>query len=177
MDIRIEEQEGIILVGLSYYGDPFESSAGWTEENEIGRLWQRFMDYLGNREGFMREFNAEEKMFEVHIEHDETALKGFYEVFVGFEVPSLEGIPVDLLVKILPRTEYVIFTLYGKEISSDWHQMIYKDWLPGSGYKITHSYSYQLYDARFKGVDNIEESILDVYVPITAEEKSGKTSS
>ena len=36
----------MLLVGLSFFGDPFKSSAGWTEENEIGRLWVRFMAFL-----------------------------------------------------------------------------------------------------------------------------------
>ena len=42
MEPRIVESERIILVGFSFFGDPFALSAGWTEENEIGRLWQRF---------------------------------------------------------------------------------------------------------------------------------------
>ena len=35
-----------MLVGLSFYGDPFDTSGVWTEENHIGRTWQRLMSYL-----------------------------------------------------------------------------------------------------------------------------------
>jgi hypothetical protein len=37
----------------------------------------------------------------VHVEHEETTLKGYFEVFVGVEVTQLEEVPVELLVKIL----------------------------------------------------------------------------
>jgi hypothetical protein len=43
MEGRIEDRPLTILAGLSFFGDPFAQSAGWTEENEIGRLWTRFM--------------------------------------------------------------------------------------------------------------------------------------
>jgi len=35
------ERDQIILVGFGFLGDPFATSGGWTEENEIGRLKQR----------------------------------------------------------------------------------------------------------------------------------------
>ena len=34
------------LAGFSFFGNPFEQHSGWTEENEIGRLWVRYMAYL-----------------------------------------------------------------------------------------------------------------------------------
>lgn len=43
MDTKIVERKLTILAGISFYGDPFSQSGGWTEENEIGRLWSRFM--------------------------------------------------------------------------------------------------------------------------------------
>ena len=46
MQPKIIRADQIMLVGMSFYGDPFETSAGWMEENQIGRLWQRFMAYL-----------------------------------------------------------------------------------------------------------------------------------
>ncbi len=43
---RLVDKDQIILVGFSFFGDPFKFSGGWSEENEIGRLWKRFMAYL-----------------------------------------------------------------------------------------------------------------------------------
>lgn len=37
---KIFDSPDIVLVGLSFFGDPFRTNAGWTEENEIGRLWR-----------------------------------------------------------------------------------------------------------------------------------------
>lgn len=166
MEVKVIDRDQIMLAGFSFYGDPFETSAGWTEENEIGRLWVRFMTYCSNHPQFGQHFDVETTNYELHIEHDETSTKGFYEVFVGVQAESLEHVPFDVLVKILPATQYAVFTLSGEEITSDWNRMIYNEWLPGSGYKVTHPYSFQLYDSRFKGLDKIEESILDVYIPV-----------
>jgi len=38
--------------------------------------------------------------------------------------------------------------------------------MPGSGYQEAYKYQFQLLDRRFKGVQNLEESVLDVYVPV-----------
>ena len=46
MEPTIVDRGEMILLGLSFFGDPFRISEGWTEENEIGRLWQRFITYL-----------------------------------------------------------------------------------------------------------------------------------
>ena len=35
-----------------------------------------------------------------------------------------------------------------------------------SGYQRAYPYGFQRYDERFKGLDQIDESVLDVYVPI-----------
>jgi len=94
------------------------------------------------------------------------ALKGNYEVFAGLEVEKLENVPIEVVVKILPPTKYAVFTLKGKQITSDWPKMIYDEWMPGSGYQEAYKYQFQLLDRRFKGVQNLEESVLDVYVPV-----------
>ena len=56
--------------------------------------------------------------------------------------------------------------LKAEEITSDWSKLIYFDWIPSSGYYVPYQYGVQYYDQRFKGLDKIEESTLDVYVPI-----------
>lgn len=163
---QIFEKPEILLVGVSFFGDPFSMSAEWTEENEIGRLWNRFFAYLRKHPNHIKHVANHKIAYEVHIEHEETALKGYYEVFVGIEVMQLENIPVELLVKILPATTYAVFTLCGQQIISDWPREIYQHWLPDSGYRNAHPYSFQLYDQRFHGLDKLDESVLDVYVPV-----------
>ena len=105
MEVRIVEKEQMLLVGLSFFGDPFKSSAGWTEENEIGRLWVRFMTYLENQGARIQHIMDPEVSYEVHIEHPETQAKGEYEVFVGLEVEQLQDeIPnLELALKFTDR--------------------------------------------------------------------------
>ena len=160
------EKGQVILVGFSFFGDPFQLSGEWREENEIGRLWQRFMTYMAHHGDQIKHLTNKSVCYEVHIEHEETPLKGHYEIFVGIEVEQLEDIPVDVLMKILPPTTYAVFTLKGQQIASDWSRMVYYDWLPGSGYQVAYNYGFQLYDHRFKGLQNLDESELDIYIPV-----------
>ena len=165
MEPTIVEKGQIVLVGLSFFGDPFSVSGGWTEENEIGQLWTRFMTYLEGNSSRI-EHVRDNTAYEVHVRHEETASKGHFEVFVGMEVDKLEDVPVQMLIKILPPTKYAVFTLTGQEITSDWPRAIYHEWMPESAYQEAHRYSFQLYDQRFKGLENLNESTLDVYIPV-----------
>lgn len=156
---KIIEKEEITLVGMVFYGDPFKEQGGWSQENEIGKLWKRFMakkKTIENRVGT--------GAYEVHIEPEEyEETKNFY-VFVGFKVEKLDKFPLEMFAKVLPATKYAVFTLKGKEITANWSDMIYKEWLPKSGYE-AHKFLIEYYDERFKGTDN-PESELDIYLPI-----------
>jgi DNA gyrase inhibitor GyrI len=65
---------------------------------------------------------------------------------------------------------YAVFSLRGDEILSDWNQTIYAAWLPGSGYEVPYNYVVERYDERFKGVQQIAESMLEILVPIRPRE-------
>jgi AraC family transcriptional regulator len=166
MEPTIVEKDRMVLVGFSFFGDPFALSSGWTEDNEIGRLWRRYGAYLANNADRMQRVRDREVCYEVHVEHEETASLGHFEVFVGIEVEDLDDVPAELLVKVLPPTLYAVFTFSGGQITSDWQQLIDRDWMPKSGYEQAYRYSFQLYDRRFKGMDRLEESEIDVYIPI-----------
>jgi predicted transcriptional regulator YdeE len=172
MEPIVIEQPEMILVGFDFFGDPFKFSVGWTEENEIGRLWKRFMAYFDQYKGQLKHIKDASVMYEVHIEHPETPQTGEYEVFVGLEVEKLEHVPVEITVKVIPAALYVVFTLKGEQITSDWSKLVYEDWMPGSGFQPSSRYGMQCYDERFKGLDRIEESELKVYIPIKKVESS-----
>jgi len=165
MQPTIVSKAEIKLVGMSFYGDPFETSAGWTEENQIGRLWQRMMTYLSEHGDKIQNQVPVKASYEVHIYGPETMSKGLFEVFVGLQVEKVEKVPVDLLVKLLPATEYAVFTLQGAQIVSDWHLEI-DQWIKAAGYRHSYPFSFQYYDERFKGLDQVEDSQLDVYMPV-----------
>jgi predicted transcriptional regulator YdeE len=165
---KIVSKGQIMLAGFSFFGDPFAASGGWTEENEIGRLWNRFMAFLVSHGSQLPHLAGCQVSYEVHIEHEETAEKGQYEVFAGVEVSTIEGLPVQLSVKVLPATEYAVFTLRGNDITSDWSRIIYQEWMAGSGYEKAYAFGFEAYDSRFKGLDRLAESELDVFVPVRA---------
>lgn len=165
MEPKIVDRAQITLVGFSFFGDPFKLSGGWTEENEIGRLWQRFMTYFVAQRERLKHVVSATVCYELHIEHAETRRTGEYEVFVGVEVNQLEDVPVEITIKILPASTYAVFTLTGREITSDWPNAI-EAWLTQSIYRRAATYGFQYYDERFKDMQHIEESVLDVYVPV-----------
>jgi AraC family transcriptional regulator len=161
MKPKIVDNEGLNLIGMVFYGDPFKGGEGWSEENEIGKLWTRFIakeELIENRVG--------EGGYEVHIEPEEYKNTRNFYVFVGVEIEEVTEVPHEMFVKVLPPTTYAVFTFKGEEIGSNWPESIYKEWLPGSPYKEAHKYLIEYYDGtRFKGMDN-PESELDVYVPV-----------
>jgi predicted transcriptional regulator YdeE len=159
-------KEQIILAGVGFFGDPFQMSGDWTSENEIGRLWKRLLTFQAEHAEKMPTPIQPGVYYEVHIEHDVTMETGEYEIFVGLEIPQARSVPVELLVKILPPVKYAVFTLRGQEITSDWPRRISQEWFPTSGYRRAYQYGFQWYDQRFKGLENIEQSEIDVYVPI-----------
>jgi AraC family transcriptional regulator len=168
MEPKIVETGEMILVGLGFYGDPFRLSGGWTEENEIGRLWSRFMSYLGRHHGQIKHAKGEQVAYELQVYHEDTARTGEFEVFAGIEVEALEDLPLELSIKILPPATYAVFTLAGEQIGADYYFKIAAEWLPEAGYESDYRYSLQRYDERFKGVNNLAESVVEVHIPVAA---------
>ena len=167
MDPKIIEKATILLAGFSFYGNPFDTKDPWTEENEIGKVWQRFMVFMQeNNVESNRSMAQYDAMYEVHIFHPDTMTTGEFEIFVGVEVYELDNVPVECLIKRIPASLYAVFTMQGEEINKDWSQQIYQEWLPQSGYTSKYTFSFQYYDHRFKGLNNLVESELDVYIPI-----------
>jgi len=166
MESVIIEKPALLLVGFDFFGDPFRSHGGWSEENEIGRLWKRWMAFLEHSYARIQHIKETEVMYELHIYHDETPQTGEFEVFVGLEVTQLEALPPEVVVKMLPPSRYAVFTLAGQEIVADWTWLLDNEWLPALGVERCTTFSIQRYDVRFKGTQNIEESELDVYIPL-----------
>lgn len=161
----IIQKDQLLLAGFSFFGDPFSASAEWTEENEIGRLWGRFMTYMATHRAALAFALHPETGYEVHLHQPETASTGFFEIFVGVEVATVRDVPVELVIKVLPAAQYALFTLTGQDIIQDWSSEM-DDWLTTHDYVSAARYGFQVYDHRFKGMDRLEESAIDAYVPI-----------
>jgi predicted transcriptional regulator YdeE len=156
----------MMLGGLSYFGDPLSVKGGWDSENEIGNTWRRYMAWLEANPSRPWALGAG-VMYEVHIYGPETERKGYFEVFVGEEVSS-HALPVELSAKWIPGGEYLKITLTGGEISGDWWKDLDSSILPARGLSRRGAHLIEAYDGRFKGMDRIGESELDIYLPVQA---------
>lgn len=167
MDVRIEARGRILLAGMGFFGDPFAKASAWDEENEIGSLWKRFFGYLKARpDAIPGRVDRGMVGYELHINAPETEKTGRYEVFVGLEVRSLEALPVLCSAKILPSGDYAVITVRGPEIRGDWMGRLYTEIVPALGRRADESFSLERYDERFKGMDRLEESELEYFIPL-----------
>jgi Uncharacterized protein conserved in bacteria len=167
MEARIVERGPILLVGMGFFGNPFSEASAWDEENEVGSLWKRFYSFLeSSPEAIADRVEPSMVGYELHISSPETRKTGRYEVFVGLEVRSLVSVPVVCSAKILPATEYLVATLRGEDIGGAGIGRLYSEIAPGLGRRPEESYSFELYDERFKGMDRLAESEIDYYVPL-----------
>jgi predicted transcriptional regulator YdeE len=167
MEPKIIEQKQLTLVGFSFYGDPFQLSGFWTEENEIGRTWKRFGAYTAAHPELLRDIAVVGVAYELHIYHPDTPATGEFEVFVGAEAVCIDGVPLEMSIKRLPQARYAVFTLQGQQIASDWSKMV-QEWAARAGYELANTHSIQRYDEHFKGLDHLDESTLDAYIPLKA---------
>lgn len=158
--------DAITLVGMSFYGDPFANAPGWSQANEIGRLWARFSAALEQGRGQIVGLRQPEAGFEVHIEPPEDRKAGNQRtVFVGVQVERIAPPPLGMFFLVLPPVEYARFALRGAEITGNWGQRIYEQWLPSSDRAEAHPYTIEWYGPRFRGMDD-PTSELEVWVPV-----------
>ncbi len=166
MDHRIIEEKSFAFIGCVFYGDPFHAAKEWTIENEIGKLWQRFMKLAFSRKNWRLIKKAANSTisYELHIEPEEYIETRNYYVFVGFEITDYPEVPLEMFLKTLPRIKYLTFT--AKAIDLDSGEYYFKNWLPQSKYEQAYPYVIQSYDAqRFKSLED-EESEIDWFIPI-----------
>jgi len=154
----------MLLGGVSFYGDPFSQKSGWDSENEIGKTCARFITYT--QQNPQRPYSCGRNVIcEIHVYGEETNTKGYFEVFVGEEVNTAR-LPVPLSVKHLPESDYIKIELHGQEITDDWWQALDTEILPKFHARRNATYIIQAYDARFKGMERLDDSVIDVYIPV-----------
>jgi hypothetical protein len=73
VDPGIIDKRAIILAGMAFHGDPFQSAEGWSQQNEIGKLWKRFNTVWGAKRDLIQGVADPNAGYEVHIEPEEYA--------------------------------------------------------------------------------------------------------
>jgi len=176
MEYRLESGRSFTLVGMNFFGNPFQVAGAWDEDNEIGSLWKRFMAFMT---AIPSPFDAlppgDPAWFEAHVAHPSSEETGAYEVFVGTEVPSPMDVPISCVIKPFPSTDYAIATIHGKEMVPGWEERVEADALGRFGRAINRRWGLQRYDSRFKGMNLLAESVFEMWIPLLADERGGKT--
>jgi AraC family transcriptional regulator len=168
MEPRFIERSEMTIVGMVFYGDPFHASGVTPEQNEVGKLWTRFSAYWDRHRGDFRRVIDERVGWELHIATQEYEETKAYFVMVGMEVSGIEDLPGPIFAKVLPAGTYAVFTLRGREMTDDWSDAIYLDWLPSSDYEEAIGCTLERYDeARFRGWGE-PDSEIEVWVPVRA---------
>jgi len=166
MEPLILEEKSFQLLGCVFYGDPFHSAKEWTYENEIGKLWERFGKLSYKYSKLLGKISTERNVaYEIHLEPEEFKKTKEYYVMVGMEVDNLDEIPLEMFIKIMPNSTYVVFTTTMEEKFKK-GAYIYREWIPENGWKQSFPYILQGYDgARYKGLDD-PKSEIDWYIPV-----------
>jgi len=154
------------LLGCVFYGDPFHSAKEWSNENEIGKLWMRLHKLTQKYSILIKSIITDLNVgYELHLEPEEYKITKKYYVMVGMEMNNIEEIPLEMFVKILPKTRYVKFTTTIEE-KFKIGAYIYNTWIPEKGYEQAFPFIVQGYDAkRYKGLDD-PNSEIDWYIPV-----------
>ncbi len=151
MQVKIVEQEGMILVGVVAVGSS-------VEDIDISKLWQRFIAKYGDVQR-----KVEGKNYEMHV-WDELAPPKHY-CFIGVEVEEIKDLPIELFMKAIPRHTYAVFTHCFRDGG---YGQAYKNidkWLKSSQYTDPYNFDIQCYDERFQGPDD-PESVMEFYIPV-----------
>ena len=91
-----------------------------------------------------------------------------FTAVVSIPVSKVDRIPEGMVHRTIPAGEYAVFTHRGKFIDGNLtksYEYIYGTWLPRASIKIVGKVDFELYDERFKGVDN-DDTEIDIYIPI-----------
>ena len=166
MEPRFIDREALTIVGMVYYGDPFRAEGVAAEANEVGKLWGRFDAYLNRHRDAFRRVVDGRVGWELHITTDEYAETKAYFVMVGLEVAGIEDLPGPVFAKVLPAGTYAVFTLRGAEMTRNWSDAIYREWLPASDFEESIGCTIERYDqARFHGWGR-PDSEVEIWVPV-----------
>lgn len=158
MEPRIIKKDALKLIGLMYYGD----NKNW----EIPKIWDAFlpmMEKISNRLPVREAYG-------VCFYTDSFTKNGLFYYLAGIPVSSLEEIPMALVGKTFPASEYSVFTHKGLIAGKtndirETFTYIYGTWLPKSSYINPYAFDFEFYDEHYKGRED-PASEIDICIPI-----------
>lgn len=154
---RIEERDEFVIAGYrKHTRNGFEA---------IGESW---FDLKSNMDSMKRKNEHTMYGFEDYSEEFTAEPLAFYYM-AGVEVDKNTELPEGVYRKIVPKSEYAVFTVNGNnangEIGQAFHY-IYNVWLPSSDYYIDEEllFDFEYYDERWDC--QLQTAQMDIYIPI-----------
>ncbi len=158
MEPRMETKGPVNLVGLVYYGD----NKNW----EIPKLWEEFIPSMGKIPNALPGGEA----YGVCFYSGNFSKTGLFYYLAALPVLSLENIPMEMVGKTLPASDYAVFTHSGALVGEsktirDTYGYAYGTWLPRSGFENPFGFDFEFYGERFHGNQD-PNSEIEVWIPI-----------
>ena len=159
------------LIGCIFFGDPFHQAKEWSYENEIGKLWSRFMSLTKKYGSLLQKISPDPFIgYELHLEPEEFMKTNQYYIMVGIETREIDQIPLEFFSKSLPATDYLEFTtqMANKNAQGSY---IFQKWMPKNKIKQRYPFIIQRYDSkRYRGLED-PSSEIDWLIPIQVQDK------
>jgi AraC family transcriptional regulator len=154
------------LIGCVFFGDPFHRAKEWSYENEIGKLWTRFMSLTKKYSSLLQRISSDPFTgYELHLEPEEFRKTNQYYVMVGLEARDFDQIPLEFFSKNLPKTDFLEFTTQMAKRKTQ-GSYIFQKWMPEHKIKQRYPFIIQRYDSkRYRGLDD-PSSEIDWLIPI-----------
>ncbi|PKL25771.1 MAG: hypothetical protein CVV47_03770 [Spirochaetae bacterium HGW-Spirochaetae-3] len=173
MEYRLERGRSFVLVGMNFFGNPFQAAGAWDEDNEIGSLWKRLMAYLAEFPGAVEASPpGDPAWFEAHVMHPASAATGNYEVFIGAETRAPLEAPPAFVVKSLPARDYAVVSVEGADMAPGWEERLAADAVGRYGRALDRRWGLQRYDSRFTGLGD-PGSTLEIWSPLAPGTEDG----
>jgi len=158
MEPKIMRLDKLYLAGVCVFGN--------ADKGLFSHAWDIFLkinvgiNWKNDRKTYGVEFFTEE----YHREK-----KWFY--MVAMELADLSEIPINMVGKVIPANTYAVFTAKGgvKNLPKT-SRYAHDEWLPKSKYEEADWFEFELYDERFKDIDD-PASEIDIYIPIREKDK------
>ena len=153
MEPRIQHRDAFSVIGLEYYGE--------NKHNEIGEMWGKFNEIANSIPN--KVFPMEAVFGLCYMLPDDK--EGSFHYIASVSVTSLDKIPAGMIGKMIPASNYAVFTHYGKlDTLGETYHKIYQEWLPETGLKIRTDLDFEYYDKRF--VQSSDSSEFDIYISL-----------
>ncbi|HEY4390376.1 MAG TPA: AraC family transcriptional regulator [Paenibacillus sp.] len=160
MQHRIETLPAMRIIGFSLT----TTTDNGQNHKEIPEFWQKYMHEQ------WRDLVPGKKRPEVELgvctPVDED---GSFRYIIGFEVDNETAVPEGMAEFLIPEATYAIFTTppadnerFSLAIQETWG-VIFRDWIPSSGYEQACSPDFEWYDERCWGDTDI---VMDIYIPV-----------